>query len=329
MAPVDGSVAQQGDRKRQPDAARPVRPIRPAAGQAAPIERRDPSTAGYPPADTSNAQPYDPNAQGTDQDAGQPVLYADAPPPPLPSYDQPPAPDPDYLWTPGYWGWTPVGYYWVPGVWCAAPYPGALWTPGYWGYYGGRYRFYRGSWGLYIGFYGGVNYGYGYYGMGYSGGYWNGPHFYYNTAVTRVNTVRITNVYTRTVVVNNVSTARVSYNGGRGGLQVAPRPAEIAAMRAPRTPPMTAQVRVQTEAAQNRQQFYDQNKGRPAVAAAPQPIVADRGIQRPAPIRVAQPQQGFRPVQQGQPAVQPGIRPAQGNPEARPAPQPQVALSLR
>lgn len=321
MAPVDGSVAQQGTVNDSQTQADQYGQYGPPPGQAAPIERRDPSTSGYPPADNSNAQPYDPNAQAMDQDASQPVLEADQPPPPLPSYDQPPAPEPDYLWTPGYWSWTPVGYYWVPGVWCAAPYPGALWTPGYWGFYGGRYRFYRGSWGLYIGFYGGVNYGYGYYGMGYSGGYWNGPHFFYNTAVTRVNTVRITNVYTRTVVVNNVSTARISYNGGRGGLQVAPRPAEIAAMRATRTPPMTAQVRVQTEAAQNRQQFYNQNKGRPAVAAAPQAIVADRGIQRPAPIRVAQPQQGFRP---GQPAVQPGIRPTQGNPEVRPAPQPQV-----
>ena len=131
--------------------------------------------------------------------------------------------------------------------------------------------------------------------MGYRGGYWNGPHFFYNTAVTRVNTVRITNVYTRNVVVNNVSTARVSYNGGRGGLQVAPRPAEIAAIRVPRTPPMTSQLQVQTESAQNRQQFYNQNKGKPAEAVAAKPIVADRGIQRPAPTRVAQPQQGFRP----------------------------------
>ena len=331
MAPVDGSVAQQpqgtvNESQTQADQYGQYG----QAGQAAPIERRDPSAGVYPQTDTGGAQPpYDPNMG---QDASQPVLEADQPPPPLPSYDQPPAPEPDYIWTPGYWSWTPAGYYWVPGVWCAAPYQGALWTPGYWGFYGGRYRFYGGSWGLYIGFYGGVNYGYGYFGEGYRGGYWNGSHFYYNTAVTRVNTVRITNVYSRTVVVNNGAN-RVSYNGGSGGLQVRPRPAEIAAMRAPRTPAMTAQVQVRTQAAQNRQQFYNQNKGRPAVAAAPQPIAADRGIQRPAPIRpaataqpyhpAAQPQQGYRPAQ-GAPAVQPGVRPAQNNPEVRPQPQPEA-----
>ncbi len=149
-------------------------------------------------------------------------MEADQPPPDLPTYDQPEAPEPDYLWTPGYWGWSPVGYYWVPGVWCAAPYQGALWTPGYWGFYGGRYRFNRGYWGLYIGFYGGVNYGYGYFGTGYRGGYWNGPHFYYNRSVTRINVTRISYVYNRTIVVNNVT--RVSYNGGRGGIAVRPDP---------------------------------------------------------------------------------------------------------
>ena len=78
------------------------------------------------------------------------------------------------LWTPGYWGWAPVGFYWVPGVWCAAPYYGALWTPGYWGFYQNRYRLYPGFWGSYVGFYGGINYGFGYYGSGYRGGYWDG-----------------------------------------------------------------------------------------------------------------------------------------------------------
>ena len=291
MAPVDGSYAPQPQTYQTGGA--PI--VRQAPGGG------DPNAQSYSQApnpnnyDPNNYDPnsYDPNA---DQDAGQPVLEADQPPPELPTYDQPEAPDPDYLWTPGYWSWTPAGYYWVPGVWCAAPYQGALWTPGYWGFYNNRYRFHRGFWGLYIGFYGGVNYGYGYFGTGYQGGYWNGPHFYYNRSVTRVNVSRVTYVYNRTVVVNNVT--RVSYNGGRGGITVRPRPAEIAAMRQPHIAPMTAQIRVQQDAAQNRSQFYNQNHGRPAIAAAPRPIVADRGIQRPIPIRET------RPI--GQPAGQPG-----------------------
>ena len=75
---------------------------------------------------------------------------------------------------PGYWGWSPSGYYWVPGAWVEAPYMGALWTPGYWGFYTGRYWFHPGHWGSHIGYYGGINYGFGYVGFGYEGGYWNG-----------------------------------------------------------------------------------------------------------------------------------------------------------
>jgi hypothetical protein len=53
-------------------------------------------------------------------------------PPALPVYDQPPCPEVNYLWAPGYWAWSPDGYYWVPGTWVPAPQPGYLWTPGYW-----------------------------------------------------------------------------------------------------------------------------------------------------------------------------------------------------
>src|SRR5206468_2106057 len=124
---------------------------------------------------------------------------ANEPPPPLLVYDQPPAPDPDYLWTPGYWAWGPEGYYWVPGCWVAAPYEGALWTPGYWAYVGGRYRFHHGYWGLHIGFYGGIDYGYGYFGHGYYGGYWDHNHFRYNAAVNHIDRRRIPYVYMRDV----------------------------------------------------------------------------------------------------------------------------------
>src|ERR1700684_3143485 len=93
-------------------------------------------------------------------------------PPVLPVYTQPPCPTDGYLWTPGYWAWGPAGYYWVPGVWIAPPRVGVLWTPGYWGFGGGIYAWHAGYWGPHIGFYGGVNYGFGYAGVGLGGRVW-------------------------------------------------------------------------------------------------------------------------------------------------------------
>ena len=90
-------------------------------------------------------------------------------PPALPVYAQPPIPGDGYIWTPGYWAYGDAGYYWVPGVWVLAPRPGYLWTPAWWGWEGGFYRWHGGYWGPQVGFYGGVNYGYGYGGVGYQG----------------------------------------------------------------------------------------------------------------------------------------------------------------
>lgn len=92
-------------------------------------------------------------------------------PPVLPVYTQPPCPMDGYLWMPGYWAWSPAGYYWVPGTWVLPPRPGLLWTPGYWGFGGGAYIWHAGYWGPHVGFYGGVNYGFGYVGFGFQGGY--------------------------------------------------------------------------------------------------------------------------------------------------------------
>jgi hypothetical protein len=238
---------------------------------------------GYPDYDAGLNQGYDALEQ------------ADQAPPPLPVYQQPPAPEPDDLWTPGYWSYGTGGYYWVPGAWVAAPYAGALWTPGYWGYYGNRYEFHRGFWARHIGFYGGINYGFGYFGTGYEGGYWNGDHFFYNRAVNRVNYANIHNVYDRNIPISNNS--RISYNGGNGGLRVAPRPAELAVLHEQRTPAMTTQVQFRQEAQHNPQQFYNQNHGQPAQFAANRPVPAVRGIQ--APPAQAQ-QQRFQPGQANQ-----------------------------
>ena len=95
-------------------------------------------------------------------------------PPALPVYVQPVAPGPGYIWKPGYWAWGPDGYYWVPGTWVLPPEVGFLWTPGYWGFSAGLYNWHPGFWGPTVGFYGGINYGFGYPGHGYYGGYWRG-----------------------------------------------------------------------------------------------------------------------------------------------------------
>src|ERR1700727_1332000 len=150
-------------------------------------------------------------------------------PPVLPVYTQPLCPGDGYLWTPGYWAWGPEGYYWVPGVWVQPPTVGVLWTPGYWGWGGSAYIFHAGYWGPHIGFYGGVNYGFGYGGVGYEGGYWNHGVFAYNRSVNNITNVHVTNVYNRTVI-NNRNVTRVSYNGGRGGINREPTPQERAAM---------------------------------------------------------------------------------------------------
>jgi hypothetical protein len=102
-------------------------------------------------------------------------------PPALPIYEQPICPGDGYIWTPGYWAWDGDDYYWVPGTWVLAPEIGFLWTPGYWGWGGGAFFWHEGYWGPQVGFYGGINYGFGYWGHGYEGGRWDHDHFYYNT----------------------------------------------------------------------------------------------------------------------------------------------------
>jgi WXXGXW repeat (2 copies) len=118
-------------------------------------------------------------------------------PPAIPVYAQPVIPADGYVWTPGYWAYGPDGYYWVDGAWVEPPYDGALWTPGWWGYDDSAYVWYPGYWGPTVGYYGGINYGFGYFGVGFVGGYWNGGHFFYNTAYVHVP-VGFRGVYART-----------------------------------------------------------------------------------------------------------------------------------
>ncbi|MGC2247183.1 MAG: hypothetical protein WA609_11330 [Terriglobales bacterium] len=189
-------------------------------------------------------------------------------PPAIPIYTQPVCPGPGYLWTPGYWGWSDVdGYYWVPGTWVDAPV-GLLWTPGYWGWNDGAYVWNDGYWGPTVGFYGGINYGFGYTGEGFYGGEWRGRSFYYNSDVMNVRGAHITNVYQRTVVVNN---NHVAYNGGEGGVQSRPNAEQERYAHEHHTAAIAAQRQQAREASQNRALFARENHGRPAIAATDRP----------------------------------------------------------
>lgn len=187
-------------------------------------------------------------------------------PPALPVYAQPPIPAPGYLWVPGYWAYGPEGYFWVPGTWVEPPEPGLVWTPGYWASADGAYTWSAGYWGPACGYYGGIDYGYGYPGRGYYGGYWRDNNFYYNRSVTNISQVNITNVYTKTVV-NNVSTSHVSYVGGAGGVHAQPTAAERAAGQRPHQGMTAAQSRHAEGAASQHELLASVNHGHPPVAA--------------------------------------------------------------
>ena len=188
-------------------------------------------------------------------------------PPEIPVYEQPICPGDGYLWTPGYWAWDEdvSDYYWVPGLWVEAPEVGFLWTPGYWGWGDGGYFFTDGFWGPTVGFYGGINYGFGYFGDGFEGGRWDHDHFFYNRAVVNVDVTVIHNVYNTTVVHN--TTTRVSYNGGQGGIQRRPTPEEAAASHERHVPPIASQTQHVQMARSDPQSRSSVNHGRPAVAA--------------------------------------------------------------
>ena len=197
------------------------------------------------------------------------ILSITIAPPPLPIYEQPLCPGEGYIWTPGYWAYGDYGFFWVPGTWALVPEPGFLWTPGYWGWGDGVFIFHEGYWGPHVGFYGGIVYGFGYEGVGYEGGYWNRGAFFYNRSVNNVRNV--TNVYNKTVIVNNMTVNNVSYNGGVGGVATRPTPAEEAAIRGRHLPPSPVQTQHLQAASTNRQLYESVNHGKPPIAATARP----------------------------------------------------------
>jgi hypothetical protein len=219
-------------------------------------------------------------ALGSTPAFSQVSISIDIAPPPLQVYDQPACPDDGYIWTPGYWAYGDNAYYWVPGAWVQPPQMGDFWTPPYWGWDGNAYVFNAGYWGPNVGYYGGINYGYGYGGHGYGGGRWQGGHFSYNTAVNNVSSTNIHNTYVdRTAINNNAS--KVSYNGGKGGVQAQPtaqerttHPTSVQQPEATVHPqaPIQQKAEPQQEPAQAQQPEHQQQQPKPnnqQQAAAP------------------------------------------------------------
>jgi len=207
---------------------------------------------------------------GAPADAAGVAVYADEAPPPLPDYDQPPIPGDGYIWTPGYWAWNGYEYFWVPGTWIEPPQPGLLWTPGYWAFVGGVYGFHRGYWGEHVGFYGGVNYGFGYVGVGFEGGHWDNGRFLYNRSVTNIGRVNITNVYNQPVTVVGANN-RASFNGGPNGVDAKPTAAELEAAKEKHIAPTSDQLHNARVAGRTESAFVSANKGKPQIAATAKP----------------------------------------------------------
>jgi hypothetical protein len=150
------------------------------------------------------------------------------------------------------------------------PAVGLLWTPGYWGWRDGIYVWNAGYWGPHIGFYGGVNYGFGYGGVGYEGGRWENGVFAYNRTVNNFGRVTITNVYEKTVIVAP-DASRVSFNGGSGGITLRPTAEEEAAAHEQLVAAIPAQLEQERTAGNNRALFASENRGQPPIAATAKP----------------------------------------------------------
>jgi hypothetical protein len=150
------------------------------------------------------------------------------------------------------------------------PEVGLLWTPGYWAWADGIFVWYEGYWCPLVGFYGGVNYGFGYFGHGYEGGYWRGTEFFYNSTVNNLTDVHITNIYTKTVV-SNVIVNRVSYVGGPGGIVARPTAEEEQAALQRHVPTTSMQAQHRESAALRPELLASVNHGKPPIAATARP----------------------------------------------------------
>jgi len=241
-------------------------------------------------------------------------------PPPLLVYAQPPAPAEGYLWTPGYWSWRQEDndYFWVPGTWVMAPQAGYLWTPGYWAFENAVYLWHIGYWGDHVGFYGGLNYGYGYSGNGYQGGRWERGAFRYNRAVSNVNVQVIHNVYNVPVTYRHPG-SHASFNGGPSGVTARPTDHQRQELAATHTGPSADQIAHEHAAQAAPSQRAGGTHGTRPVAATPKPGALEQPGAEPVRTAPTSPQRGKHPV--SAPPVQAAPQPVDKTPH--PATQPQ------
>jgi hypothetical protein len=191
-------------------------------------------------------------------------------PPVLPVYAQPVCPGPDYIWTPGYWGIRCNRLLLGPGNLGISSGAGPTVDAWVLAFANGLYGWHAGYWGPHVGFYGGVNYGFGYFGVGFVGGIWSDGHFRYNTAVMHVDPAAVHNTYVSRSVIRNTTVNHASFNGP-GGITARPTAGEVRAEHEHHIAPTTVQTNHVRAAGENRNNLVSVNHGRPATMATSRP----------------------------------------------------------
>jgi WXXGXW repeat (2 copies) len=202
-------------------------------------------------------------------------------PPLLPSYAQPPVPEEGYVWMPGFWAWREEipDYFWVPGTWVRPPRAGLLWTPAYWSRVDGGYVFHSGYWAEQVGFYGGIDYGYGYTGDGYQGGRWEDGIFFYDRAANNLGSLNIAHAYDQAIAGGNKS-IRVSFSGGSKGTAARPTPQQEQFANERHIGPTAEQLNHFEMAAKDRSLYSKLNGDEPGVAATSRPGIFNEAVTR-------------------------------------------------
>jgi hypothetical protein len=119
------------------------------------------------------------------------------------------------------------------------------------------------NWGPHVGFYGGINYGFGYGGVGFWGGRWEGGAFRYNTAAWHVG-AGFHGVYEDRTYISHVSVNNHYSFNGEGGVRAKPNAEERAAMHEQHYAHTHEQMAHQRAARVDRSNYAAVNHGTPS-----------------------------------------------------------------
>ena len=139
---------------------------------------------------------------------------------------------------------------------------------------GGLYGWHGGYWGPHVGFYGGVNYGFGFGGVGFVGGEWRGGVFAYNSAVANFGSVHVTNVYenrTDRYAKHHCELTTMSASTAKAVLRRVPRAGELQAEHEQHSKPRRNQTQHMNFAARTARNSPSVNHGAPGTPAASNP----------------------------------------------------------